>query len=229
MTGVDISPTFIRFAQEAEETHPLGIRYRIASALDLPFEDASFDAVAAFMSLMAMPEARRVLAEVFRVLKPGGFLQFSITHPCFDTPHRKDVRGEPALTYAVEVGDYFRRLGGEVEEWIFSATPPERREGLLPFRVPHFTRPLSEWLNLLIDREFVLECFGEPRPSDEAIREQPGLQDDQVAPYFLHVCARKPLGKAAHVPNKRKRGARGVPPALLDDARPRRAGSRSSD
>jgi len=123
-----------------------------------------------------------------------GFLRFSITHPCCDTSHRKDVRGEDGLTYAVEVGGYFRRLDGEVEEWIFSATPPEMREGLRPFRVPRFTRPLSAWFNLLLDSGFVLERLGEPRPSDEAVREQPGLQDAQVVPYFLHVRARKPLG-----------------------------------
>ena len=66
--------------------------------------------------------------------------------------------------------------------------------GAASFPCPRFTRPLSEWLNLLIDTGFVLERLGEPRPSDEAVREQPGLQDAQVVPYFLHVRARKPLG-----------------------------------
>ena len=192
MTGVDISPTFVRYANEAEEEHPLGIRYEVAGAANLPFEHASFDFATAFMSLMDMPETGRVLAEVFRVLRPGGFLQFSITHPCFDTSHRKDVRGEDGLTYAVEVGDYFRKLDGEVEEWIFSAAPPEVQEGLRPLRVPRFTRTLSELLNLLLDGGFVLERLGEPRPSDEMIREQPGLQSARVVPYFLHVRARKP-------------------------------------
>jgi hypothetical protein len=49
-------------------------------------------------------------------------------------------------------------------------------------------------LNLLLDSGFVLERLGEPSPSDEAVREQPVLQDAQVVPYFLHVRARKPLG-----------------------------------
>jgi SAM-dependent methyltransferase len=194
MAGIDISPTFVRYAKEAEEEHPLGIRYEVASAADHPFEDASFDFTVAFMSLMDMPETGRVLAEVFRVIRPGGFLQFSIGHPCFDTQHRKDVRDDDGLTCAVEVGGYFRGLDGEVEEWTFSAAPPEVLEGLRPFRVPRFTRTLSEWLNLLIDGGFVLERLGEPRPSDEAVREHPGLQDARVAPYFLHVRARKPPG-----------------------------------
>jgi SAM-dependent methyltransferase len=192
MTAVDISGTFIRHAKEAEQEEPLGIRYKLASAVELPFDEASFDFATAFMSLMDISETERVLAEVYRVLEPGGFLQFSIAHPCFDTPHRRNLRGEDGLTYAIEVGDYFRRQEDEISEWTFGDAPPEAREGLHPFRVPRFTKTLSEWLNLLIETESVLERLGEPRPGDEAVRERPGLQDAQVVAYFLHVRARKP-------------------------------------
>jgi hypothetical protein len=53
-------------------------------------------------------------------------------------------------------------------------------------------RTLSSWLNRLVEAGFVLERFGEPYPSDEAVRERPGLQDAQVVAYFPHVRARKP-------------------------------------
>src|SRR5215213_2573998 len=99
MIGIDISRNFVRYAREAEAARPLGIRYENASAVQLPFENASFDFVVAFMSLMDIPETERVLAEVFRVLRLGGFFQFSITHPCFDTPHRKNLRDETGYTY----------------------------------------------------------------------------------------------------------------------------------
>ena len=194
MTGIDISTNFIRHAREAEKEHPPGIRYEVASAVALPFDEASFDFVTAFMSLMDIPETGRMLAEVFRVLRPCGFFQFSITHPCFDTPHRKNLRNEAGRTYAIEVGDYFRGREGEVKEWLFSAAPQEVREVLPPFRIPIFMRTLSSWLNSLVEAGFVLECFGEPYPSDEAVRERPGLQDAQVVAYFLHVRARKPVG-----------------------------------
>jgi ubiquinone/menaquinone biosynthesis C-methylase UbiE len=107
ITGIDISERFVRHAREAEVMRPLGIGYKLASAVDLPFGEASFDSATAFMSLMEIPEAECVLAEVFRVLKPGGFFQFSITHPCFDTPHRKNLHDETGYTYAIEVRDYF--------------------------------------------------------------------------------------------------------------------------
>ena len=76
VTGIDISKTFIRHAREAEAVQQLGIDYKLASAVDLPFDEASFDFATAFMSLMDIPETERVLAEVFRVLKPGGRLLF---------------------------------------------------------------------------------------------------------------------------------------------------------
>jgi SAM-dependent methyltransferase len=191
MAGIDISETFIRLAREAEEREPLGIRYEHASAVDLPFGDAGFAFAVAFMSLMDIPEVDLALSEAFRVLRPGGFLQFSISHPCFDTPHRENLRGEDGFTYAIEVGDYFRGHDGEVKEWRFAAAPPEA-EDLPPFRTPFFSRTLSGWLNLLVDTGFVLERFGEPYPDGEAVRERPGLQDAQVVAYFLHVRARKP-------------------------------------
>lgn len=195
MIGIDISGNFVRLATEAELEQPLGIRYEIASAVDLPFEEASFDFAAAFMSLMDMQELERVLAEVFRVIRPGGFLQFSILHPCFgNVPHFRRLRDQAGRVYAFEVGDYFRRIEGEVEEWIFGVTPRELKESVRPFRIPRFTRTLSEWLNLLVDTGFVLKRFGEPYPGDEAVRERPGLQDAQVVAYFLHVRARKPSG-----------------------------------
>jgi len=63
VVGVDISANFVRHAREAEEKHPLGIRYEVVSAVRLPFEQATFDFATAFMSLMDIPETERVLAE----------------------------------------------------------------------------------------------------------------------------------------------------------------------
>jgi SAM-dependent methyltransferase len=192
VTGLDVSEVFIQYARQLEEQDPLGIDYLVASAVELPFADATFDFETGFMSFMDVPETGAVLAEACRVLKPGGFLQFSITHPCYDTPHRRNLRDEKGVTYAIEVGDYFRNLDGDVIEWLFSAAPPEAKEGLPRFKVPRFTRTLSQWLNLVIDSGFLLERIEEPRPSDQIISEHPDLQDTQVVAYFLHIRARKP-------------------------------------
>lgn len=191
MTAIDVSDVFVGQASEMERQAPRGIDYRVASAAELPFPDHHFDFATAFMSLMDVPETARVLAEAHRVIKPGGFLQFSITHPCFSTPHRRNLRKD-GLTYAFEIGDYFRGLDGEIEEWIFSSAPADLKERMRKFRIPRFYRTLSEWFNLLIEAGFAIERVEEPRPSDEVVRACPAIQDAQVVAYFLHVRARKP-------------------------------------
>jgi ubiquinone/menaquinone biosynthesis C-methylase UbiE len=192
VTAVDIAEDFVALARKTEEEGPLGIDYRVASAVELPFADQAFDFATAFMMLMDVPETERVLGEAFRILKPGGFLQFSITHPCFDTPHRRNLRNAGGKTYAIEVGDYFRGLNGEIAEWLFSAAPPHIREGLAKFKTPRFTRTLEKWLNLLIETGFCIERVCEPRPSDDAVRVCPKLQGAMVVAYFLHIRVRKP-------------------------------------
>src|SRR5437016_8639504 len=81
--AVDIAELFVAHATQAEIDEPLDIGYARASAVDLPFADATFDFATGFMSFMDVPETDRVLAEAWRLLKPGGFLQVSISHPCF--------------------------------------------------------------------------------------------------------------------------------------------------
>jgi len=191
MTAIDIAKVFIAHARRTEVQEPASIHYRVASAVELPFADATFDFATGFMSFMDIPETDRVLAEAFRVLKPGGFLQFSIAHPCYDTPHRRNLRDEKGVTYAIEVGDYYRNQEGDISEWLFGAAPPYVKQGLPKFRTPRFTRTLSQWLNLLIETGFHLERLEEPRPSDETVRACPDMQDAQVVAYFLHVRVRK--------------------------------------
>ena len=192
LEAIDISEVFIQKAIEEEITTPLNIHYQVASAIDLPFEERIFDFATSFMCFMDIPETEQALKEAFRVLKPGGFLQFSITHPCFTTPHRKNLRDGRGKTYAIEVGDYFKNLDGQVDEWIFKTAPAEFKNNLPKFKTPKFTKTLSQWVNMIVDTGFIIEQMNEPYPDDETIALQPKLQDAQVVAYFLHIRCRKP-------------------------------------
>ena len=192
MTGIDIAPTFIHHAKQAELDTPLGIDYSEADALALPFDDCCFDFVTAFMSLMDMPHQDRALAEIYRVLRPGGFLQFSILHPCFVPPRRRNIRDAKGNVRAVEVADYFNEVNGQIDTWLFSDIPEEERTKLDPFTVPRFHRTLTSWVAMICEAGLVIQQFGEPRASDEVARKHPLVADTQVTPIFLHVRAGKP-------------------------------------
>jgi SAM-dependent methyltransferase len=68
VTLVDLSPRMVEVATER------GVRAQVADVQDLPFEDASFDTVLACWMLYHVPDLDRGLAEIARVLEPGGKL-----------------------------------------------------------------------------------------------------------------------------------------------------------
>jgi ubiquinone/menaquinone biosynthesis C-methylase UbiE len=72
LTGVDLSPAMLAIArqQAGQGDHPVELREADAHAL--PFPDASFDTVVCTFSLCCIPDDRRAVAEMNRVLRPGG-------------------------------------------------------------------------------------------------------------------------------------------------------------
>ena len=191
MTAIDISRVFISHALDIEKNSPLGIIYQVADASNLPFTKNYFDFIMATMSLMDIPDTENVISEVRRVLKPNGFFQFSISHPCFSNLDHEWIRDESGKKEGYIVRDYFRKYDGEIDEWIFGAAPKELTDKMERFRVPLFTRLLSEWLNLLIDFGFVLERFCEPHISEELLKQYPEEYDSLIVPFFLIIRCRK--------------------------------------
>lgn len=199
MTALDMSPTFLRHARDTEALEPLGIEYVHADAACPPFADETFDFATAFMSLMDMPDQATALAEAYRVLRPGGFLQFSILHPCFVPPHRRVLREADGTTVrAIEVGGYFDNIDGRVDRWWFGAASQEERARVPPFQEPRFHRTLSAWINLVVASGFMVECLGEPYADEATAAAVPAVADTRMAPLFLHVRGRKLATEELH-------------------------------
>ena len=80
VSGIDGSPTAIRQAQERLAAEGLHGDFRVGDFLDLPWPDDYFDGVVDIVSLASntLTASQHVVAEVYRVLKPGGRF-FSIT------------------------------------------------------------------------------------------------------------------------------------------------------
>ncbi len=84
--GIDLSEGMISAAQQQDQIDQLGIRYESGCATHLPqLADASVDLVLAvfLFNYLTVGQMQQCMAEVFRVLKPGGQFIFSIPHPAF--------------------------------------------------------------------------------------------------------------------------------------------------
>jgi len=77
--GVDPSPTMIEEARQRWTGTP-GVRFETGLAEDLDVPDASFDAVVCTGVIERVADDGRALAEMARVLRPGGSLLLSAPH-----------------------------------------------------------------------------------------------------------------------------------------------------
>jgi ubiquinone/menaquinone biosynthesis C-methylase UbiE len=76
VTGIDLTAEFCRVAEMLTRLTGLTDKadYRQGNALDLPFEDMSFDVVWSQNASMNIADRDRLYSEMHRVLKPGGRL-----------------------------------------------------------------------------------------------------------------------------------------------------------
>jgi ubiquinone/menaquinone biosynthesis C-methylase UbiE len=74
LRGIDFSLPMLEIARTRAAELPREIELREGDAQQLDFLDASFDSVVCTFSLCAIPDARRALCEIRRVLRPGGLL-----------------------------------------------------------------------------------------------------------------------------------------------------------
>ncbi len=74
LTGLDLSPAMLDIARKRAADSGRAIELHEGDAHHLPFEDESFDSVVCTYSLCNIPDLDRSIAEMRRVLKPGGRL-----------------------------------------------------------------------------------------------------------------------------------------------------------
>jgi SAM-dependent methyltransferase len=164
-TGVDLSARLIAHARRQEAARPLGIDFRVGDARTLDgLADGAFTGVVANLSLNNIDNLGAVVVSVRRVLRPGGWLLFTIPHPCFETPHAS--RGTaPDGRPAQLVNGYF-------QERFWRSNHPQgfRRAG-------NWHRMLSTYLNTLLDGGFAVTRVMEPAPTPALAASHPGRAD----------------------------------------------------
>lgn len=150
------------------------IEYRLADATDEAElgaldEAASFDAAVCNMALMDMASIEPFASASARLLRPGGRLVFSVSHPAFNggevvqTIERAFVDGELKTMHSVKVSSYGR---------------PSTNEGVAipgqPVLQWYFDRPIVELFRPFFAHGFVLDGLEEPlRDPERSSRESP--------------------------------------------------------
>lgn len=77
LVATDFSPDMLEIAR-AKPGLQSGVQFQTADATDLPFGDAEFDFVVVQFGFMFFPDKSKAAAEIFRVLRPGGRLLFTV-------------------------------------------------------------------------------------------------------------------------------------------------------
>ncbi len=72
VTGLDAASRLIDVARARTAAAGIGATFVVGDALDLPFGDGAFDAVLSVFGIIFAPDPERALAEIVRVLRPGG-------------------------------------------------------------------------------------------------------------------------------------------------------------
>ena len=184
LTALDVSETFLRAASDADAS----IGHVLADGISLPFPNRSFDAVTAFMSMMDMPDPEAALVEVARVVRPGGWLQFSITHPVSSIPRRRWIDDDHGERSMLAIGGYFDE-GEMIDRWSFGAAPDEMRERHEPFTITWSRRTVSSWINLVIASGFAIDHVAEPFADQATAAAHPEVADTRIVPYCLIIRA----------------------------------------
>jgi ubiquinone/menaquinone biosynthesis C-methylase UbiE len=81
VVGIDFVPRWLERARQRAEVEGLAVRFEVADAQELPFEDASFDVVISALGVMFAPDQQTAAAELMRVCKPGGKIGLAAWSP----------------------------------------------------------------------------------------------------------------------------------------------------
>jgi len=80
VTAIDLTPNALAVAREFATHRGVTIDFRLGNAEELDLPDQSFDAVYSFGVLHHTPDIERSVAEVHRVLRPGGTAYVMLYH-----------------------------------------------------------------------------------------------------------------------------------------------------
>jgi SAM-dependent methyltransferase len=165
--GIDGSPAMVAAAREAAPE----LDVRLGDAAALPLADGSAELAVAAMALMNFEDLDGAVAEIARVLRPGGRFCFSVLHP---------------LNSWGDAGSGDRAVASYFEPARYREEVTEGGETVV---LNDIHRPLGAYFDALAAAGFVVEALREPRPDPAYAAEFSAAARWRGRPGFLHVRA----------------------------------------
>src|SRR5829696_8610142 len=172
VVGVDPTWNQVHVAQERAG----GAFFARSGAAALPFPDDAFDAVVACLVFEHIDDVDAAIAEIARVLAPGGRFCFFLNHPLLQTPGSGWIDDQ-----VLDPPEQYWRIGPYLPE----AVTIEEVELDVHIRFVH--RPLSRYVNALADHGLLLERMIEPSPPPGFLALATEYEDAATVPRLLYL------------------------------------------
>jgi SAM-dependent methyltransferase len=175
---VGVDPTWAQV--EVAATRGGGPVYGRAGAAALPFPDGAFDAVVACLVFEHIRDVDDAIAEVARVLEPGGRFAFFLNHPLLQTPSSGWIDD-----HVLDPPEQYWRIGPYLVE--DESLEEVEKDVFIPF----IHRPLSRYVNALIRNGLLLTRMEEPAPPPGFLARAEEYTDAATIPRLLLLQAER--------------------------------------
>lgn len=162
---VGVDPT-LALLERARALDPTG-DYRVGIGEALPAEDASYDLVVSYLTLIDIPDYRTAIGEMARVLRPGGsLLVANLTSFATARVRKPETEDEGERSFEI---DHYLDERATMESWC-------------GINIRNWHRPLSAYMKTFLGLGLVLSFFDEPPPTggDREI-----MARNQRIPFFM--------------------------------------------
>ncbi len=177
-TAVGVDPTRNQLAVAAARAGATAFARSTADAL--PFADASFDAAVACLVFEHVDAVDQSIAEIARVLAPGGRFCCFLNHPLIQTPDSGWIDDQ-----VLDPPEQYWRVGAYLPE----AVTVEEVESGVHIRFVH--RPLSRYVNALAASGMYVTRMVEPAPPPGFLALAPEYAAAATIPRLLYLRAVK--------------------------------------
>ena len=173
---VGVDPTIAQLHAARARGGPIG--YARTNADALPFPDATFDAVVVCLVFEHIAAHEPAIAEIARVLEPGGRFAFFLNHPLLQAPNSGWI-----VDHILD--EQYWRIGPYLVE---DVSMEELAPGVV---LPFVHRPLSQYVNAMARNGLLIERMEEPMPPEGFLARAPEYRDAATIPRLLLMVARK--------------------------------------